>query len=334
VPTLELLAPLGASLGRARVHLQSARTSLRRAQIGHPDRIDAALIALDDQLSLIHFALQSAFYTVQDRAAATRDRLLEIWSLPPSTLLAYAAVAVMAAILADDLVRQPRPAPPPWTELRPQAEWTEIPRAQAAFALTASSLEGVEARYVVRRHRFGGGRKDELTFGDPGGRRPYVRVVLYRPGAEGMAEPDPLEAVIEVASLSSIDADLQETSRKVVTKFGALPVIAMTVNSAAGLRHCIATAAAWSDPRLGLTAWWCNEGAELVAHGDFACLLDRIALMSAGGDDRLAEFFARAEMRRRTCGPDGSFVSPTPKRHDDWIRAKAMPRLRGGLSAR
>jgi hypothetical protein len=329
-----LLAPLGASLGHARAQLQSARASLRGAEIHHPDRIDAALIALDDRISEIHFALERTFYALRDRAAAARASMLEISSLPPSTLLAYAAVGVMAAILADDLIRGPQAVPPLAAEIRLQPEWIEIPRAQAAFALNASSLEGVEAHYVVRRHRPGGGRRDELTFGDPGTRRPYVRVVLYRPGTEGMAEPDPLEAVIEVASQSSIDADLQETNHKVVTKFGALPIVAMTVNGVAGPRHCIATAAAWSDPRLGLTAWWCNQGAELVAHGDFACLLDRLALMSAGGDDRLAEFFARAELRRRSCGPDGSFVSPTPKRHDDWVYAKTAPRLRGRLSTR
>jgi hypothetical protein len=334
VPAEELLAPLGASLSHARAHLQSARAALRGAELRHPDRIDAALSVLDDRLSVLHFALQSAFYAFRDRAVAMRDRILEVSSLPPSTLLAYVAVAMMAAILADDLVRRPPPAPPPPTEFQPQPEWIEIPRAQGAFSANSSSLDGIGAHYVVRRHRAGGGRKDELTFGDPSARRPYVRIVFYRPGTEAMAEPDPLEAVVEVASQSSIDADLQETDRRVATKFGALPIVAMTVKSAAGPRYCIATAAAWSDPRLGLTAWWCNEGAELVAHGDFACLLDRLSLLSAGGDDRLAEFFARAELRRRTCGPDGSFVSPTPKRHDDWIYAKAMPRLRGGLSAR
>jgi hypothetical protein len=333
VPAEELLAPLGASLSHARAHLQSARATLRGAERRHPDRIDTALSALDDRLSVVHFALQSAFYAFRDRAAAMRDQVLEISSLPPSTLLAYAAVAIMATILAEDLVRRPPPAPPP-TESRPQPQWIEIPRAQGAFSMNSSSLDGIGAHYVVRRHRSGGGRKDELTFGDPSARRPYVRIVFYRPGTEGMAEPDPLEAIVEVASRSSIDAELQETDRTVATKFGTLPIVAMTVKNVTGPRYCIATAAAWSDPRLGLTAWWCNEGAELVAHGDFACLLDRLELMSAGGDDRLAEFFANAELRRRTCGPDGSFVSATPKRYDDWIYAKAVPRLRGRLSAR
>jgi hypothetical protein len=147
-------------------------------------------------------------------------------------------------------------------------------------------------------------------------------------------ERDPLEAVVEVASRSSIDADLHETDRKLATKFGALPLVAMIVKTARRPRRCVATAAAWTDPRVGLTAWWCNEGDELVSHGEFACLIDRLALMSAGGDDRLAEFFAHAELRRRACGPDGSLVSPTPKRHDDWLHTKAPPQLRGRQSVR
>jgi hypothetical protein len=149
-----------------------------------------------------------------------------------------------------------------------------------------------------------------------------------------MAEPDAFEAVVALAARSTIDADLQDTNRKLRTKFGALPLVAMILNGSEGPRRCLATASAWNDPRLGLTAWWCNDGPELVAEGEFACLLDRLALMSAGGDDRLAEFFAQAELRRGSCGSYGSFVSPTPRRHDDWIHARTAPRLRGRLPAR
>jgi hypothetical protein len=140
--------------------------------------------------------------------------------------------------------------------------------------------------------------------------------------------------VTAVASESAIDAELQETGRRLRTKFGALPVVAMAVNGGGGTRRCVATAGAWNDPRLGLVAWWCNDGPELVAHGEFACLLDRIALMSAGGDDRLAEFFAQAELRRGTCSSQSSFVSPTPRRPNDWIYLKGRPPLRGRVAGR
>ncbi|MEX0589465.1 MAG: hypothetical protein WD207_00105, partial [Xanthobacteraceae bacterium] len=125
-----------------------------------------------------------------------------------------------------------------------------------------------------------------------------------------------------------------ETDRKLRTKFGALPIVAMSVKGNDGMRRCIATAAGWHDPRLGLVAWWCNDGPEIVAHGEFACLLDRLALMSAGGDDRLAEFFAQAELKRSTCSSQSSFVSPTPRRPNDWIYAKSRPQLRGRIAGR
>jgi hypothetical protein len=108
----------------------------------------------------------------------------------------------------------------------------------------------------------------------------------------------------------------------------------MKVGGANGPRACLATASAWNDPRFGLAAWLCNSGPEIVAQGQFACLLDRIALMSSGNDDQLAEFFARAELRRSFCNLQSSFVSPTPHRPDDWIHAKRKPPLRGRLTAR
>lgn len=277
-------------------------------------------------------AAVDAARALRERLAAARDRIRP--DLPASTMIAYGAVGVMAAILVHDLLG-PTPANSsvtPVPERRP--DWIEIARPHASFALESPALDGLAAQYGAYRHRGGGGRRDELTFGSAGARGPYMRVSLYRPGAEGMAEPDPFEAVIALAAASGIDAELEEGDGKVATKFGALPAVNMRLLAADGPRTCLAAAGSWSDPRFGLVAWWCNGGPEIVAQGRFACLLDRIALLSAGGDDQLAEFFARAELRRNFCNAQGSFVSPTPHRPDDWIHARRAPRLRGQLSAR
>jgi hypothetical protein len=220
----------------------------------------------------------------------------------------------------------------PEPEKRP--DWIEIARAQPSFALETPILSGLAHRYEALRHRTGGGRKDIMTFGNAAAAGPYIRVSLYRPGAEGMAEPDSLEAAANLAAESGIDAELQETSGKVRTKFGDLPAVNMRVWKQGGWRNCVAVSGAWSDPRLGLVAWWCNPGPEMVALGEFACIIDRTALMSAGGDDQLAEFFARAELRRIYCNSQSSFVSPTPRLVNDWITVKQQPALRGRLTAR
>lgn len=280
-------------------------------------------------IALALFEVSRALFALGDRLVGVRERARP--SMPASTMLAYAAVGVMAAIFVNDIIG-PTPAissVSPTPDRRP--EWIEIARPHGAFALEAQALEGLEASLVVRRHRTGGGRKDEFTFGAPGSQGAYVRILAYRPGGEGMAEPDPFEATVAFAAESAIEGELQETNGKLRTKFGALPVVQMTIAGSKGPRSCLAVAGGWNDPRFGLVAWWCNEGDEMVAHGKFACVIDRLSLMSAGGDDQLAEFFARAELKRNFCDLHSSFVSPTPKLVNDWMHGKQKPQLRGRI---
>lgn len=277
------------------------------------------------------FMVLRGCFAAADLLAALLGRVPSTRDIPPSTRLAYGAVGIMAAILVYDVIGSGTAVSsgerPP--EHRP--EWIESPRPHAAFALESPVLEGLHASYHVRRHRTGGGLKDDLTFGSADDRGLYVHVSIYRPGLEGMVDPDPFEAVVGVALESEIDAELQEASGRLHTKFGTLPVMSMTVAGAGGLRSCIAAADSWNDPQFGLVAWWCNDGPEIVAYGEFACLLDRLTLMTAGGDDRLAEFFARAELKRRFCNAHGTFVSATPRLVNDWMHAKRTPRLRGRI---
>ena len=303
--------PLGYALGRA----WSALAWLRELARAGAEHLARAL-----------FLTLRLFFVCCDRLAAARDRVL-----PGSTLLAYGAVGIMAAILVNGLlgptlaVSSVTPAP----ERRP--DWIEVARPHGAFALQSSALDGLESSYLVRRHRTGGGRKDILAFGQASAPGAFMRVALYRPGAEGIAEPDPLQAAAALAAEAGIAAEIQYSSGKLKTKFGDLPIVNMRMQGPDGWRNCIAVAGAWSDPRLGLVAWWCNAGREMVALGEFACVLDRTALMSAGGDDQLAEFFARAELKRNFCDMHSSFFSPTPRLVNDWIHAKHGPQLRGRI---
>jgi hypothetical protein len=246
----------------------------------------------------------------------------------------FLMVACAAAVLGDDLLDS-TPAISsvnPTASMRP--DWIEVTRAAGAFAVSMPGLEPVQSTYLVRRHRDGGGRKDLVTFGAARDKNVYVRIELYRPGTEGEVIADPLDAVAALAAESHIDAELSETTGKLRTKFGALPVVAMTVEGSDAKRACIAVAGGWDDPRFGLVAWLCNPGPELVPYGELACLLDRLTLMSAGGDDGLAAFFAKAELKRNFCGSAGPIVAATPRRSDDWISQKIAPPLRGRIAGR
>lgn len=288
-----------------------------------------------ERLSHAGYRMVETFFRCMDHMAAMRERVSGRMNLPASTLLAYGSVILMGAMLFGGLIgpSQKETAAPVHAHT-PVNPWTEITRMHGAFALEAPQLEGLEQKYIVRRHRDGGGRKDYLTFGDAFEHGAFVRVALYRPGGEGALEPDALEAVTAVASESAIDAELVETGTRLRTKFGPLEVIEMNVKGGEGPRNCVAVANVWTQAHLGLVAWWCNGGPELVAHGLLACVLDRLSLMSAGGDNRLADFFAKAELKRGHCGTQNVLVSPTLKHTTDWMSAKPDPKLRGRVAGR
>jgi len=51
--------------------------------------------------------------------------------------------------------------------------------------------------------------------------------------------------------------------------------------------------------------------------------LNRLILLSAGNDPKMAELFARAELKRDTCN--------APLAPNNWIAASDAPLLRGAL---
>jgi hypothetical protein len=246
----------------------------------------------------------------------------------------FLAIAGGTAVLGYDFIGSTPAASSVAPTQDPHPAWIEVPRAAGAFAVSMQGLDPTQSSYLVRRHRDGGGRKDLLTFGAVDDKNAYVRIELYRPGTEGEAIADPLDAVAALAGDSRINAELSETPSTLKTKFGELSVIDMNIAGADGERACVSIAGAWDDPRFGMVAWLCNAGPEMVPYGQLACLVDRLTLMSAGGDDKLASFFAKAELKRNFCGANGPIIAATPKRLEDWISQKASPPLRGRIAGR
>jgi hypothetical protein len=239
----------------------------------------------------------------------------------------------MAAILISDFRTSPAVSSvEPVVEPRPP--WHEVKRFSGAFALEMPALDGLAKEYRMHRHREGGGVKELMTWGSIDTDGLYIRVALYRSGRAGRASADPLQEVAVIASEAAIDAELTGPTGELLTKFGLLPLIDMTITSSEEPRTCLAVAGTWNDPRLDLVAWWCNPGRAIVARDQLACLLDRLSLISAGGDERLAQFFAKAELKRSFCGSARPLLGPSLKRPDDWILAKAEPKLRGTLRGR
>jgi len=137
------------------------------------------------------------------------------------------------------------------------------------------------------------------------------------------AEPTDITASIPELRLSGGPA----APKTIETKFGAMLVEPFTDDAPGGARSCLRFARNFDEPRLELSGWFCNAGAELVDRGMIACALDRLSLLAAGSEPKLAALFARAELRRSFCGQRSVFLAATPKRID-WIEAVRDPKLR------
>jgi hypothetical protein len=199
-------------------------------------------------------------------------------------------------------------------------EWIDVIKPMPAFALSIPEFSS-EPRYAIRRHASGGGRMDVFTFGDAAAREATATVEVYRPGAEA-DQPG------EGTSLPELRLSAPIVQRMVDTKFGLAAIEPFTDRASRGERGCLRVTRAFDDPRLVITARFCNPGPELVDRHMVACALDRLTLISAASDPKLTALFARAELKRNFCSQNSVFLAATRKR-TDWIEAARDPKLRG-----
>jgi hypothetical protein len=227
-------------------------------------------------------------------------------------------IAVLSMIAA-----QVFQSPPVMSAITPahQPEWVEIERPRPAFALSIPEAADVPSRYTILRNANGGGRKDILTLGEPDSVAPYLRVEIYRPGSEQDHFADAATATLEsAAALGPVLSPLAD--EPLPSKFGWL---SMTVfdTSIGQARHCRGFARTYDDPRMQLSGWFCQGGAEFVERTTLACALDRLTLLAAGSEPKIGAVFAQAELNRSYCGQRNILLAPTPKHSALWGRHAA-----------
>ncbi|MBN9599474.1 MAG: hypothetical protein J0G28_07345 [Afipia sp.] len=234
-------------------------------------------------------------------------------------LLAYVSgLAVLAALLADLFGGTPAaavvPAPVPQ-----QPDWIAASRPQPAFAVTHLDSGGIPDSYQILRSAEGG-RKDVLRWAVPPGPDANVEIELYRPGEEAM--PSPSAAAADLAERIGLPpATRSEAAGIIASKLGPVDLIRFSGSEQAA--SCLGFVTGFDDPALHLSGWSCQKLPIPQQRAFVACALDRLMLLSAGSDPRLAALFARAELRRSGCG--------TQALAGDWITQMQEPALRGRL---
>ena len=175
--------------------------------------------------------------------------------------------------------------------------WTVATRSSPAFVSNQYDLSYKTRSYQILRHPEGG-RKDVLRWDAENG-RPIAELEIYRPGGE-----------FEPAATS-------EPAGTIDSKFG--PVLLSKPDADGSTdRACLGFLKVVDQPALRISGFVCR-GETLPARGAaIACMLNRLSLIAAGNDARLAELFARAELKRADC-------------RTDWVSGPDKPALRGAI---
>ena len=234
-------------------------------------------------------------------------------------LMAYVGgFAALAMIAADVLSQAPPPAAAPNAPAM-TASWMRDVRPRPAFSLESSDLSDKTATYDILRHP-AGGRKDVLRWGNADA-APSASLILYRPGGEARSDADSEAILGEITAL--VPGSVQPLG-VIDTKFGAVRLLGAT--EAGGGHPCLGVLKTFSDPDFRLSGLFCSGDSAPLARTQVVCALNRLTLLGAGSDSRLAKLFARADLRSADCKTAMASVASA-----DWMSAMADPKLRGGL---
>jgi hypothetical protein len=227
-------------------------------------------------------------------------------------ILAYMGALAILAIAAASFFRTPASVAAV-EQPAPQPEWVNVERPRPAFDLQMPELGDGAADYAILRRPADGARKDVFSFGAPAAPTPYATAEIFRPGTAGARFIDaPSEIAARIVAFSITD-DVKPAG-EIDSKFGTVPLVDFAIAVNGRQRRCLGFARPFDQPPMQISGWYCSPGEEAVDRATLACALDRLTILSAGGDSDLAGLFANAELKRTFCGARNPILAATPER--------------------
>jgi hypothetical protein len=108
------------------------------------------------------------------------------------------------------------------------------------------------------------------------------------------------------------------------SKFGTVTLLRPVSSDAAA--SCLGFLKRVDQPNFRISGWTCQGSTLPARRAAISCTLNRLILLTAGNDPKLAELFARAELKRSNCA-----ILTAPALSADWVMGAENPRLRGAL---
>jgi hypothetical protein len=231
-------------------------------------------------------------------------------------LAAYVGVLALLVILGAHLWGEL----PDSAGLEPAAKagWSLATRSYPAFAVSQFDLYGKTETYKIFRHPEGG-RKDVLRWAAQG-EKPVAELEIYRPGGESQGSGP---AVAEIAARMNSEGWRElEAAGVIESKFGPVTLLRLTVD-ANDAASCVGFIK--DEPNVRISGWSCQGDDMPARRAAVGCVLNRLILLTSGNEPKLAELFARAELRRGDC------ADALPSTSADWATGAQNPKLRGAL---
>jgi hypothetical protein len=193
--------------------------------------------------------------------------------------------------------------------------WNVAARSHPAFVVSQADQPDKSATYTIIGHP-GGGRKDVLRWTGPG-EKPVAELEIYRPGDEWDAS-SPIGTDLALR-MEQIDPSALEAAGIIESKFGTVALLRPTGAEEGRAEGCLAFFKRIDDPGLQISGWSCQGDNWPVRRLAVGCLLSGLTLLASGNEPKLAELFARAELKRKSC-----VANPA-----DWVTGVEKPNLRG-----
>jgi hypothetical protein len=244
-------------------------------------------------------------------------------------IFAYVGGLAILAVVAASIFRTP--AVVAAFDPSPRPKWVQIERPHPAFELLLPDLSAAPS-YTIWRRDSDGARKDVLKWGEAAGSGPFAMVEIYRPGSTGERFIDALSEVAARIVSFPVTDDVKPAG-VIDGKFGTVPLVDFAIAPNGRERRCLGFARPFAELPMQIAGWYCSAGDEVVNRATLACALDRLTLISAGGEPKFAELFARAELKRTFCGQRNPILAATPER-GEHVAAPRHARLRGRVRPR
>ena len=209
-------------------------------------------------------------------------------------LIAYVVMLALLAIGGLSLWDQL----PDATAMEPVAKgsWSLTGRSSPAFAVSKFDSQDKTESYEIFRHPEGG-RKDVFHWSGPD-KTPLAELEIYRPGGE-LNQSGP--AIAEIAARMDSEGMRElEAAGVIDSKFGTVTLLHL-VGGADTARSCLGFIKRVDEPNFRISGWSCQGDNLPARRAAISCMLNRLILLTGGNDPKLAELFARAELRRSDC---------------------------------